>query len=209
MSKRFYRTVRDLHLYFGLFISPFVLVFAISVVFLVHSWLPGGQGAEGPAQAVAGLRLPPHLDTLEGRERVDAVRPVLNELRVKGEVGYISHSEKKHLLEIPVLVPGRETTVDLDYQAGTAAVSTRATGLADALIYLHKSPGPHLVAIRGNWFMTRVWRWLADATVYLLFFISVSGIYLWAVLRAERRIGLLLMAAGAFSFFGIFYAISR
>jgi len=28
MSKRFYRVTRDLHLYFGLFISPFVLIFA-------------------------------------------------------------------------------------------------------------------------------------------------------------------------------------
>ena len=39
--KPFYAVTRDLHLYFGLFISPLVLVFAISVVFLVHAWLPG------------------------------------------------------------------------------------------------------------------------------------------------------------------------
>ena len=32
MGKRFYLVTRDLHLYLGLFISPFVLVFAISVV---------------------------------------------------------------------------------------------------------------------------------------------------------------------------------
>ena len=35
--KRFYLITRDLHLYLGLFISPFVLLFAISVIFLVHS----------------------------------------------------------------------------------------------------------------------------------------------------------------------------
>jgi len=39
--KRFYLITRDLHLYFGLFISPFVLLFAISVIFLVHAWIPG------------------------------------------------------------------------------------------------------------------------------------------------------------------------
>ena len=39
--KQFYAVTRDLHLYFGLFISPLVLVFAISAVFLVHAWLPG------------------------------------------------------------------------------------------------------------------------------------------------------------------------
>jgi hypothetical protein len=30
------RAMRDFHLYLGLFISPFILVFAISVFFLVH-----------------------------------------------------------------------------------------------------------------------------------------------------------------------------
>ena len=62
--------------------------------------------------------------------------------------------------------------------------------------------------MRMNWYLMRVWRWLADATAYLLFFISISGIYLWAVLRAERRVGLVLVAVGAVSFFGIAYALS-
>jgi uncharacterized iron-regulated membrane protein len=40
MKGRFYRLTRDLHLYLGLFISPFVLVFSVSVFFFVHSWIP-------------------------------------------------------------------------------------------------------------------------------------------------------------------------
>ena len=64
-------------------------------------------------------------------------------------------------------------------------------------------------AIRGNWVYMRVWRWLADAAVYLVLFLSLSGIYLWAVLRAERRTGLALIAAGAFSVFGLVYALIR
>jgi hypothetical protein len=55
----------------------------------------------------------------------------------------------------------------------------------------------------------RIWRWLADGTVYLVLFLSISGVYLWAVLRAERRIGLALIAAGAVSFFGSVYALVR
>jgi hypothetical protein len=77
------------------------------------------------------------------------------------------------------------------------------------MVVLHKLPGPHLSAIRMNWFMIRAWRWFADATAYLLLFISVSGIYLWIVLRAERRTGLILIAMGAFSFFGIVYVLSN
>jgi len=60
-----------------------------------------------------------------------------------------------------------------------------------------------------NWTYMRAWRWLADATVYLILFISVSGVYLWYVLRAERRIGVILLVAGGLLFFGVTYALSH
>jgi hypothetical protein len=34
--RRLYLITRDLHLYFGLFLSPFILVFSVSVFYLVH-----------------------------------------------------------------------------------------------------------------------------------------------------------------------------
>jgi hypothetical protein len=207
-SRRFYWTVRDLHLYCGLFLSPFVLVFTVSVFFLVHAWLPR-PAARIHTRTVAGLNLPDNIARLDGRARVDAVRSVFGQLDVAGEIGFIQHFPRKHRLLIPVLVPGRETTIDLDYQSKTAAISSRDTGLADALVYLHKAPGPHLAAIRGNWFMVRVWRWLADITVYLVLFVSISGIYLWTILRAERRAGIVLLSAGALCFFAVIYALSH
>lgn len=209
MNKRFYSVTRDLHLYIGLFLAPFVLVFAVSVFFLVHSWSPGAASEPGPPRTVTGVLIPNGVENLDGRERVDAVRAVLDRLGVAGEVTVIRHSRNERRLVIPVIVPGRETTVDINLETQTAAVSTRTTGIWDALVTLHKAPGPHLVAIRMNWFPMRVWKWLADATVWLLLFLSVSGIYLWAVLRAERRIGLVLIAAGATSFFGVIYALVR
>ena len=86
---------------------------------------------------------------------------------------------------IPVMKPGEEVRLDLNLQTRRVSIERRATGLWDALIYLHKSPGPHLANIRGNWLCTRIWRWLADGTVYVLLFLSISGVYLWAVLRTE------------------------
>ncbi|HSB17289.1 MAG TPA: hypothetical protein VLE22_22755 [Bryobacteraceae bacterium] len=209
MNKRFYTVTRDLHLYIGLFLAPFVLVFAVSVFFLVHSWLPGVAPEPGPPRTVTGVLIPNGVENLDGRKRVDAVRAVLDPLGVAGEVTVIRHIRNERRLVIPVIVPGRETTVDINLETRTALVSTRTTGIWDALVTLHKAPGPHLVAIRMNWFPMRVWKWLADATVWLVLFLSVSGIYLWAVLRAERRIGLVLIAAGATSFFGVIYALVR
>jgi len=38
-------------------------------------------------------------------------------------------------------------------------------------------------------------------------FVTLSGIYLWYVLRAEQRVGAGLLGAGAIAFFGIVYAL--
>ena len=207
MRGRFYRLVRDLHLYFGLFISPFVLLFAISVFFLVHSWLPRLGSAVSTTRLVSALPLPGDLQTLSGRPLLDALKPALEKAGVSGEVGFVQHLVKEEKLIVPVTIPGRETTMTISLASREATIVTRETGLADALVTLHKSPGPHGPAIRMNWFYMRAWRWMADTTVYLFLFVSLSGIYLWYMLRAERRFGLLLLFAGGLTFFGMAYAL--
>jgi hypothetical protein len=207
MRGRFYRLVRDLHLYFGLFISPFVLLFSISVFFLVHSWLPRLGPVTSATHVVSALPLPEDLQTLSGRPLIEALKPVLEKAGIKGEIGFVRHLVQEEKLVVPVTIPGRETTVTISLASREATFVTRESGLADALVTLHKSPGPHGPDIRMNWFWMRVWRWMADATVYLFLFVSVSGIYLWYVLRAERRVGWLLLFAGGLTFFGMVYAL--
>src|SRR6266571_4850534 len=201
MRGRFYRLTRDLHLYVGLFISPFVLVFSISVFFLVHAWRPRIGSEVSMTRIVSALSLPGDLQMLSGRPLIDALKPALEKAGVRGEVGFVRHLVKEEKLIIPVTVPGRETTVSISIASREATILTRETGLADALVILHKSPGQHAPSIRMNWFYMRAWRWMADATVYLILFISVSGIYLWYVLRAERAVGFILLFAGAITFF--------
>lgn len=207
MKGRFYRVMRDLHLYLGLFISPFVLVFSFSVFFLVHAWLPKAVSNPAGTRIVSDLPLPDGLDKLSGRALIDAVKPALQRASADGEVGWVQRFPKENRLVIPVSVPGRVTTVTIDVAKREASIEERLTGLADALVVLHKSPGPHLVGMRMNWYFMRVWYWLADATVYLIMFITFSGIYLWYVLRAERTIGIWLIGAGGITFFTLVYAI--
>jgi hypothetical protein len=207
MNRRLYHVVRDLHLYGGLFISPFVLVFAASVFFLVHVTLPKDSSKLATTRMVSGLPLPAGLDKLSGRERIEALKPALHWAGVEGEVGWVQHLVRENRLVIPVTVPGKLTTVTMDEVKREASIEERTTGLVDALITLHESPGPHLAVIRMNWFPMRLWLWCSDATVYLILFVTVSGIYLWWALRADRKIGLALLAMGAASFFGIIYAV--
>jgi hypothetical protein len=208
MSANFYRQVRDLHLYLGLIMSPFVLLFAISVFFLTHRWLPKIGPRTSSERIVSALPLPAELDKLSGRPLVDALRPVLEFAKVPGEVGFVQHLVREQMLIIPVIIPGRETTVTVCMTNREATIITREMGIASALVTLHKSPGGHGPTIRMNWLYMKAWRWLADATVYLILFISLSGVYLWYALRSERKIGYALLAAGAVSFFGMAYALS-
>lgn len=209
MQRRLYLVTRDTHLYAGLFISPCVVLFALSVFVLVHPPGPGGPSSTGhPPRSVPNLQVPTGVENLSGRVRVEAVRTLLDQAGVHGEIGSIRYIPKEHRLSIPVGVPGRETTFSLDLNTKIATITRRETGIWDALIVLHKLPGPHLADIRMNWLPMQVWRWLADATVCLVLLISASGIYLWTVLRSERRVGIALLLAGAVTFFGMGYAIA-
>jgi hypothetical protein len=208
MPKRFYVITRDLHLYVGLFLSPLVLVFAVSVFYLVHVGV-SKPIPEPSVRVVANLSVTEDLNRLSGRDQVEAIRPVLDRLGVYGEVDFIRRIVKEHRLVIPVLLPGRQTMVDLNFASRTATISERRSGTADALVHLHKMPGPHNANIRVNSPYMRVWRSLADITTYGLLFLTLSGVYLWAVLAAERRVGAALLSLGAVTFFGLVYAIAR
>ena len=207
MNRAFYRWIRDLHLYFGLFVSPFILLFAASVFILNH----GKVGAPAPASphTFANLRIPDGIEQLQGRQAIDRAREILPQVGLTGEIGFLRSLKKERHLVFPVSKPGFEATVDVDLESRSAIVSSRSTGWWETLAYLHKSPGPHNVNIRGNWFWTRAWGWLADTTIYLTLFISISGLYLWYAIKAERAVGLWLLGAGAASFFGIMYAVVR
>ena len=85
MTRPLHPVIRDLHLYIGLFLSPFILVFATSVIFLVHSWVPGSQ-TPASSRSAADLALPPEFEQLKGREQVAAARRILEQIDVQGEI---------------------------------------------------------------------------------------------------------------------------
>src|SRR5262245_47096225 len=207
--RRVYLVIRDLHLYLGLFLSPFVLVLSVSVFYLVHGMArrPAPQRSDA-SRTVADLRIPADLAALQGRARIEALRPVLEQLGVRGEVDFVRPVSSEHRLIVPVRLPDRDTVVDMNYEQRTATITSRGQTLADAFVYLHKMPGPHNADLRGNSRWMRAWRILADGTAYLLLFITVSGIFLWVALKAERTIGLLLLLAGAVAFWGLVYVIA-
>jgi hypothetical protein len=189
-----HRWIRNSHLYAGLFISPFLLLFAISVFYLNHAKIQ--PDAWTAVDTLSPLRIPDNLSRAEGRDAVSAARAIADAAGVDGEIGFTRYTRSTGHFSFPISKPGREALVDMDTTSGSVTVSSRPTSLLESLAYLHKMPGPHNVAIRGNWAPTVLWRGSADLTIYLTLFITISGLYLWWALKAERRIGVVVLSAG-------------
>jgi hypothetical protein len=200
--RRSYPGIRDLHLYLGLFIGPFVVLYALTAIFFVHAWLPWG-GAESGEPRARTVRVSLRDDS----SSLVMAEQVRSQIGVAGEIDYVNRDAEEQRLSFPIHGPGRRASVSVDLRTGLAQVEERETGVWDGLVWLHKMPGPHNAAIRGNWAITQAWRWFADATAYLLLFLSASGVYLWSVIRAERRAGLLFLGGGALTFLLLLFAI--
>jgi hypothetical protein len=191
---------RTLHLYLGLFLSPFILIFALSVFVIAHAAMPWG-GPQAPLEVQKRAFTAPDI-----ADNLAFAKAVQRRLGIPGEIDYVGR--KDNSITIPIRQPGVTRTVRLDTAAHTAAIETRKTGIWDGLVYLHKKPGPHNVALQKNSWPMQVWAVLADATIYLLLFATASGLYLWLLLRSERKAGLAFLGLGALSFMAAVLAVA-
>ena len=126
---------------------------------------------------------------------------VLAQLGLSGET-FARRQPQQNRLQINVARPADNHIVRVDLETGATEIERRVRDLKGVLIYLHFNPGPHKV--KGvTWIFSKLWGWSVDAAVCLILFVSLSGVYLWFMLKAERKAGLALLAAGALSFTAI------
>ena len=193
LSKTFYDWTRLLHFYFGLFVSPFIVIFSVSTIMLNHGWKPV------PQESVSTV--PVQID--ESLKGARFVSELTRQLDLRGEVignGVVRNNKTT----VFVMRPGATRRVVVDMKTRQAEITLKTFGWLDTMRYLHMNPGPHKPT---NWIFGKMWGWLADTTVYLTLFLTVSGVYMWVVLKAERKIGLIAMGAGCLSFGAITYAL--
>ena len=192
-SKLLFDWTRRLHFYFGLFVSPFILIFSISTIMLNHGWQPVPQELTNT--------VPLQID--ESLQGAQLVSQVTSQLNLRGEIignGVVRDNKTM----IVVMRPGATRRIVVDTKARQAEVTLRTFGFLDTMRYLHMNPGPHKPA---RWIFGKLWGGVADTTVYLTLFLTVSGVFMWLVLKSERRFGLLALGAGCLSFVACIYAL--
>lgn len=199
--KRYYPPVRSLHLYIGLFLSPFILIFSFSVLALNHvGWLNKKNPVLQTPVIKTKIDKFPH-DTSD----LNIAKAIISKLRIDGEIDFISKRENH--FTFPVTKPGLKVFVDVDTLTKDVVINREIEGALRATNYLHKMPGPHNEKIRGNSPLLKLWRVLADMVVYLLLFLSASGGFLWYFLKVERNLGILAIVLGAVTFSGLLLLI--
>jgi hypothetical protein len=88
VPKAFYIWTRDIHLHLGLFVSPFLVVFAVSVFFVNHVH-PSPTVSAATTAKVQDLRVPAGIEEAEDMERVQLARQILSQIGVTGEINFI------------------------------------------------------------------------------------------------------------------------
>ncbi|MDN3654078.1 PepSY-associated TM helix domain-containing protein [Ferruginibacter paludis] len=195
--KKYYPPVRTLHLYIGLFVSPFVLIFSISVLVLNHA---GYLNSVMPVKRLPVIKS--HLDKIPyDASDLQTAKAITQKLGINGEIDFISQNDDH--ISFPVTLPGERTKIEVNKHTNDVLITRDEEGVFRATNYLHKMPGPHNTTIRGNTVFMKTWRLLADMVVYLLLFLSASGIFLWYFLKAERKLGWLAIISGAIIFTGL------
>lgn len=187
-----YAVLRSLHLYLGLLISPILLIFAFSILVINH-WHPVTDKSVVVTEETHQIdHIPESLDSL------DAVYSIMEQVDLSGWVTFYRHFEDQKEFRFVILRPTIRRNVIVDLETKSLHIKHQPNDLKATLVWLHVSPGPHIQ--NKNGFFTFLWWMLADGVVYSIIFLSVSGIYLWVFLRAERRTGLVLITLGLISF---------
>lgn len=192
--KQYYPLLRSLHLYFGLFISPFVLIFSISVFVFNHPQVIRSPGSVKPMDEVNRKLDKIPYDTTD----LLTARAIIQKLGIKGEVDFINQNNDR--ISFPVKIPGRVAHISVNKHNDSVFIRQQEEGTYSAMAFLHSMPGQHNQKIRGNSGFIKVWRVLADVVVYLLLFLTISGVLLWYFLKVERNLGYFSITLGVILF---------
>ena len=207
------RFTRQLHLYGGLFVYSFLLIFAISTIRLNHGWhRPPNEttttaGLPISAEMLAGVTNRQVTDDMTPEEQAAArqalIDHIVTTLDLHGEIAGAGAVRNGRTM-LNVARPGLVKRVEVNVRTQEATITERRQGLFGTMRYLHLNPGPHR---QPQWIGTKAWGWIADATVYATLLLTLSGIYLWVLVREERKAGIVVLGAGAVSFVAILYAL--
>lgn len=177
-----YRAVRNTHLLIGLSLLLFVVAYAASSATAVYrDWFPTDTGT---SERMVAVELPGDAGPRE------LARSLMERHGVRGTLNRIRETRNGFVLVIGR--PGTSAEVRYDRRAGRAHISTRRSDFVGMLEAVHFDTA----GVGTGYWLQDLWGWFVVAVSLGLIVQGGSGIYLWFRVRAERRIGTILLVVG-------------
>lgn len=181
---------RRTHLYLGLVLLPWMLVYAVSTVVFNHGGYFGMQGHGGPAQDWQPLWEKDYATDVPATDdalRVTA-RRILEENGFKGAFG-VQRQGPRLTINLPNFL--KPTRLTYDPSQKKLRAEARSHSSAEVLGRLHTRTGYG----RGG-ALDNMWAFIVDLFCVTTLIWIGTGLYLWWKLPIARRWGFITMAGG-------------
>ena len=181
-----YNVIRKIHLYSGLVILVFLMMYFVSGYVMIHRPWFGGQSGKPPpgvrTESLAGYTGP--------REPEALAAYVVERFQLHGRANVPPPARQpQKSIRFNVVRPGMIQQVDIPRDGDTVTVTTTRENLAGVLVQLHRVHG-----YGGGW----VWNtfvFFNDVASASCILFALSGVYLWWKTAKRRIWGMLCLAA--------------
>jgi hypothetical protein len=185
----------NVHLYGGLLVSPYLIIFGLSSLNFNHHFVDNTEVVASTTKRPVSF----HIDTVpsgtdaEIRAKLEArANSLRDSLRLRGWTlpWETRLDDKSGVFETEVVRPGRKYLISVD-RDGLATVEERHLGTWKVAMALHGFQG-----FPGSTFAA-TWSYYTEFTTWFVLLLGASGIYLWSFRRSDRRAGLWTLAGAA------------
>jgi hypothetical protein len=185
------KVVRDIHLYSGLLLAPWMLMYATSAFFLIHgNWLQTERPGWEPIREVQLA-----LDMEFPGERAEQARAILRHLDLDGAHRVQGKPNPKQLLVIRFSGTGNQRVTWRKAENLLVVEKQEPFAFRRLMHFLHFRAGYH-----QPYWQYVLWGATVDLAVFSMWLWVISGIYLWARVPRKRKWGAVAVVGGGLLF---------
>jgi len=193
-SKSIHMLNRKLHIYAGLFLLLFILLFSGTGLILNHPQWKFAQfwPQRETATSERTITWPAETDSLERAQNL------MTQLGIAGEIEGITLAPDDQHLDIRVVRPGAIIDIKTDRATQRAQIDQIRVNAWGVMNMLHSFTGVRLnePAKQRDWIVTSLWSLSMDVLSVGLIVLSLGGLYMWFGTRRRRGLEWVALLAG-------------
>jgi hypothetical protein len=184
---------RRLHYYLGLYLLLFIWLLSLTGLLLNHPRWSLSRIPNNPSEAFERA-----IDAPAGTADVARARDVMRQLGVIGEIEWPQAPASLGRFDFNVGYPKQAFQIRVDLRQNRATVQQIDRSSWSAVRIMHTFSGSRYnsAATSRDWVLTSAWVFAMDALAAGLLVMVLGSYYMWYRLKAERRLGWIILTAG-------------